>query len=720
MASFVAEVLAATGTLGDKEDFPGKIVKIQKKLQDLKSCLQEHIVSRYTNFATNLSDASSITAQMEDLNVEIETLNNNINNHLKSDLTDCNKELVLLTDQIEELKLTSQVVEKIMTCYCAIEESNEMVRDKRWLEAAQTLARSLAVVRSFSTGLQEREDRVQVLPALKQEMVRQQQKLVAELSRQWEKNVVFFSSDDENRLEVKLEMEQVPYLVQALSFSELLEDHLVKFCRDLQRHFLEPLFSRTCQITMDKGNMSLVICSKDIPSPTKVFSQLCELISFLCVHLEVPLDGDTSLMTSLSPLISSWLCDQLIRDVLAPAVPTSPDQLHTYEDIINQTEELHQYLVSIRLLPPGNLTILNYAKNVDAIFASKVCENLLSTARDLMKKDLYLSEEVKPEPLVKLGPDPSAHLSIPPNFPLPENSFLFPACQVSRSALELLQLAETGLEQASEAKSLCAVRMFHTVRNMFSLWCAVTPTFHKAALESKPQVAALAHNSAMYLAHSLVTLGFRQREKLEDKVGQTTMVDLVSRLREVGADMLLSSMRLQRDQLKQILQSAGFPTLAVDRRLSSGAEQGVRQVLHTLTSLQKVWHPVLPGNTYLRCLGTLLNTVLEEVILIITNLEDISADAGGQLVSLLNQIVTKAPDLFLSEEVARMGRYVKRWSKFKELILVLGATLKEIEDRWEGGKGPLAEDFPAEQVKQLVRALFQNTERRAAVLAKIK
>merc|ERR1712059_28600 len=137
-------------------------------------------------------------------------------------------------------------------------------------------------------------------------------------------------------------------------------------------------------------------------------------------------------------------------------------------------------------------------------------------------------------------------------------------------------------------------------------------------------------------------------------------------------------------------------------------------------NLQKVWHPVLPGNTYLRCVGTLLNTVLEEVILIITNLEDISADAGGQLVSLLNQIVTKAPDLFVSEEVSRMGRYVKRWSKFKELILVLGATLKEIEDRWGGGKGPLAEDFPAEQVKQLVRALFQNTERRAAVLAKIK
>ena len=27
-------------------------------------------------------------------------------------------------------------------------------------------------------------------------------------------------------------------------------------------------------------------------------------------------------------------------------------------------------------------------------------------------------------------------------------------------------------------------------------------------------------------------------------------------------------------------------------------------------------------------------------------------------------------------------RYVKRWNKFKELILILNASLREIEDRW--------------------------------------
>ena len=241
----------------------------------------------------------------------------------------------------------------------------------------------------------------------------------------------------------------------------------------------------------------------------------------------------------------------------------------------------------------------------------------------------------------------------------------------------------------------------------------------------------MAHNSGMYLAHQLVTLGFSYRDKLPS-LSSPTLVDLVPSLREAAADMMLTSMRLQRDKLKAILTTAGFPGLATDRRLSTGAEQGVRQVLHSLSHLQKVWQGVLPQGVYLRCQGTLLNTVMEELILIITSLEDISADAGEQLVSLLSQLLSKSKIFFAPETPER---YTRKWAKFEEVVRVLSANLREIEDRWEGGQvcskqrvhtliqlfqGPLAKEVPGEQVKQLVRALFQNTERRAALLAKIK
>ncbi len=64
--------------------------------------------------------------------------------------------------------------------------------------------------------------------------------------------------------------------------------------------------------------------------------------------------------------------------------------------------------------------------------------------------------------------------------------------------------------------------------------------------------------------------------------------------------MLLTSLRLQRDQIIQSLATAGFSSSGSDRRLYSGVEQGVRQVLHLLAHLQKVWQPVLPANVYYR------------------------------------------------------------------------------------------------------------------------
>ena len=122
-----------------------------------------------------------------------------------------------------------------------------------------------------------------------------------------------------------------------------------------------------------------------------------------------------------------------------------------------------------------------------------------------------------------------------------------------------------------------------------------------------------------------------------------------------------------------------------------------------------------------RCIGTLLNTALEEIIQRIVNLADISAEAASQFSSLLGQIRARAPDLFRPDsEADALARYVKRWAKFQELVVVLDASLREIEERWGEGRGRLAQLFPPEQVKQLIRAIFQNTERRAAVLAKIK
>lgn len=75
--------------------------------------------------------------------------------------------------------------------------------------------------------------------------------------------------------------------------------------------------------------------------------------------------------------------------------------------------------------------------------------------------------------------------------------------------------------------------------------------------------------------------------------------------------------------------------------------------------------------------------------------------------------------LFLQED-ADIYTNVPSWTRFSELILVLGGTLANIEERWFNGTGPLAMQFKVDEVKRLIRALFQNTTFRANLLSKIK
>uniref|UniRef100_A0A2D4GD67 Centromere/kinetochore protein zw10 homolog n=1 Tax=Micrurus corallinus TaxID=54390 RepID=A0A2D4GD67_MICCO len=187
-------------------------------------------------------------------------------------------------------------------------------------------------------------------------------------------------------------------------------------------------------------------------------------------------------------------------------------------------------------------------------------------------------------------------------------------------------------------------------------------------------------------------------------------------------------MRVQKEELLERLSiSRNFSNLD-DEDNYSAANRAVRQVLHQLKRLGKIWQDVLPVNIYCRAMGTLLNTALVEIIGRVTALEDISAENADRLHALCKTVVDEGPRIFVPLPEEKENRhfqeevpvYVAKWMMFQELMLVLQASLQEIVDRWAGSKGPLAAEFSPSEVKNLIRALFQNTERRAAALASIK
>lgn len=118
-------------------------------------------------------------------------------------------------------------------------------------------------------------------------------------------------------------------------------------------------------------------------------------------------------------------------------------------------------------------------------------------------------------------------------------------------------------------------------------------------------------------------------------------------------------------------------------------------------------------------------------------IQDIPTDAALQLADQCQTVANSLPALFGSVDeseglnnssdkltgrayIGLVQQHVHFWPRFGELRHLLSANLRDIEDRWASGKGPLATHFTADEVKQMIRALFQNTDHRAATLSRIK
>ncbi|NXP37029.1 ZW10 protein, partial [Leiothrix lutea] len=548
--------------------------------------------------------------------------------------------------------------------------------------------------------------------------------------------------------------------------SLLLENLCLSLCSGqlLLQYILKPLISHPSLQPVPEEQPDVFILrfraqefALDESSPMEVFDKIKLVFEVLHKHLlNVPLDqpgegrreGRVTLAELLGELIWEELSDCLIHNCLVSSIPTNSSKLEQYKEVIESTEEFERALKKMQFLKEDTTALLKYACNVDSHFANKKCQDVIMAARSLMTSEIHNTVKITPDSSICLPelPDPGSgdHLKTqrPPSL-LPHGTvnvgsesrlspftLCLPPCRVSSSVQQLVELAYHTLLEATASTDLCCVQLFDCVRNIFQLFYEVVPTYHRENLQKLPQLAAIHHNNCMYISHHLLTLGhqFRYRGPGVLSSGAATFVDLVPGFRRLGMECFLAQMQVQKGEILERLSSARNFSNMDDEENYCAANKAIKQVLHQLRRLGMVWQDVLPVNVYCKAMGALLNTALAEIVTRIAALEDISAEDADRLYSLCRIMVEEGPQVFtplLEEDKNKKYQeevpvYVHKWMTFKGLMIILQANLQEIVDQWADGKGPLAEEFSAAEVKSLIRALFQNTERRAAALAKIK
>ena len=212
MASFVREVLSATGRLGEKENFSGKAARLQNRVDDLKSNLRERIVSRYEDFSGSFAEVSTAVLQLEDVIKEVESLEQAIGTHLKPSLAEANRETLEISRQLRDLSHSVQMANLTKSCYEALEDASELLYSKKYNEASQKLAYVNKITSEVEVNNDE--DTRRSIEAIKKEYGTLQDKTSYVLAKNFDESLMIvptFSQENEDILEsTKLTFSHVP------------------------------------------------------------------------------------------------------------------------------------------------------------------------------------------------------------------------------------------------------------------------------------------------------------------------------------------------------------------------------------------------------------------------------------------------------------------------------------------------------------------------------
>nr|XP_006133681.1 centromere/kinetochore protein zw10 homolog [Pelodiscus sinensis] len=734
------------------------------------------INKKYNEFLPSMESAEDLVSQVDRLCSDIDLLRSRIENEVQKDLNVAVAEFTELKQQLERDSLVLSVLKQLQEFDTTIKDYSTALLEKKYVAAARHLKKA----RSSLQMLQSRKGfELKVLKALGMELTVQTQNMLHHLGEEWRQMVLWTLppskeiSSAETVMQTELHLHTMPVkddqitgasVLQAFAILGELRFRLKHFGQLLLKYILKPLISYPSlrPLLKEQPDAAVLHFESEKPnlehsSPVEVFGKIKLVLEVLHKHLlNVCLDEcgeddkDSKVVVSemLGDIIWEEMSDCLIRDCLVYSIPASSSKLQQYIEVIKSTEEFEKSLKNMGFLKGDATDLLKYARNVNSHFANKKCQDVIVAARNLMTSEIHNTVKVTPDcsiaipklPNTGAGDNvkaPEASKTAPSELTHLENEaklsphmFSLPTCRISASVEKLMDLAYQTLLEATTSTDQCCIQLFFSVRNIFHLFYDVVPIYHKEKLQKLPQLAAIHHNNCMYIAHHLLTLGHQFRYRLTSVLydGAATFVDLVPGFRRLGMECFLAQMRVQKGELLERLSNArNFSNLDNEDNYSA-AKKATRQVLHQLKRLGKVWQDVLPVNVYCKAMGILLNTALSEVINRVTALEDISAEDADRLHFLCRAILEEGPLVFtpLPEEnknkkyQEEVPVYVQKWMTFKELMMILQANLQEIVDRWAEGKGPLAAEFSPVEVKSLIRALFQNTERRAAALAKIK
>nr|CAB3268069.1 centromere/kinetochore protein zw10 homolog [Phallusia mammillata] len=780
MTSLVTEALASAGKLA-KDDWNTKINKLNSRAYEIKRELSDVIEETYGESLSLEKDADDISKKLTEVRENADNLQNSFATMVSRQLHDANSEFEQLTLQHTKTAALVAALEKLYKVHCSLQSYDKSLQQKKFCDTLAAIKEIAAVLDSVkNTSFHETD----MYKSLRIEVTVKRENLNYILDQIWKKSVTWTYPDEDGeglntKLSFNLSNENDPIdpqdMVYAMHSSNILSFKIKQFANLGLEKVFTPLIKNSdvkystasiatgCSISINKKDGSLELDKNPETHQTEflpelVFNKVWGVLKFLndsFLNLKLEKDGDSTLMNMFGNIVCEDIMTLLIDECLEKSVPNSKEELQNYDKITEVVKNFEKSLREIRFLTDeeGSGDLLAFVSDIHVHFANRRSTALVAKARQIMKEDIHETVEIndggkddvenflsrlQEAKSTSSGDDQTLQLIVPGRGSesvgetKTKDILQFPRCRVSRCTQKLVELVYETLHEALTSSNECAMRLIDTVEDIFRLYQCDVPNLHKDALEMLPQVSAIHHNNCHYIAHHLLTVGQQLSSRLPSvmKGLELTFTHHVTAIRKLGEECFMTQMRRQRAQLMECL--APLKNFATETGADKYqmAEKPIKQVMYQLHHLRKVWRGVLPLPMFLRSISALVDSSIAEVVSSICSMEDISSDDSIQLKTICCILQDQLPSIFAKPEDEEnvpgipsdfpFQRSLKKWPRLLEIIFVLDASMREIVDRWADGKGPLASSFTVIETKGLIRALFQNTERRAAAISKIR
>ncbi|GFF28747.1 centromere/kinetochore protein zw10 homolog [Aspergillus udagawae] len=247
---------------------------------------------------------------------------------------------------------------------------------------------------------------------------------------------------------------------------------------------------------------------------------------------------------------------------------------------------------------------------------------------------------------------------------------------------------------------------------ILAMFKATAPSFYSLKLNAGQMYL---YNDSLYLVEQLRTM-------VEEHKLSRLSSDLEA-LEKFGKLAYSKEMQTQRTIVTDLLDGAQGFSQCSEQPFLGECENAISATVDRIRDVYKEWQPILSHSALLQSIGSLVASVINKIIIDIEDLGDISEAQSQRLVSFCNQ-VSQLEDLFMPgptegiERVPMTAVYVRNWLKFQYLINILESSLADIRFLWT--EGELRLEFSADEVVDLIKALFAESDYRRKAIADIR